>query len=299
MPARPLRIQSRVCSGNSFPFILLMPGDQMYKGGLILLINLIIILSGCTPLQIASMAGQTLVRTAVTLEEQNQIRKEKNHNIAVANYNVGVEYYRHGDFEKALERLSKAQQADPDYIPIYSALGLVYQRLEEPENAENNFEKAIILNDSDSEALNNYGQFLCSSDREEASIEYFMKAVSNPFYKTPEIPYTNAGLCARKSQQPESAIEFFNKALSLNPGIPAALLEMSEISYDGGNFPAARDYLRRYLEVARHTARSLWLGIRIEIELGDMDALSSYALLLRNDFPETEEAELLRISGIR
>jgi type IV pilus assembly protein PilF len=271
----------------------------MHKSGSIYLLFSIYSLSGCSPLSIASMAGQTLVRTAVTLEEQNQVKKEMNHNIAIANYNVGVEYLRQGDNEKALERLSKAQEADPGYVPIYNALGLVYQRLEEPVNAEENFEKAIKLDDTDSDALNNYGQFLCNSGRAAQANEFFMKAASNPLYKTPEIPYTNAGLCAMNNKQQETAAEYFNKALSLNPGVPAALLQMCEISYDKGNYPAARDYLRRYLEGARHTAKSLWLGIRIELELGDKDALSSYALLLRNDFSETEEAELLRVSGIR
>ena len=245
------------------------------------------------------MAGQTIVRTAVTAHEQNVEKAEQNHAIAIANYNVGVEYLREGDYEKALERLNKAQEADPAYVPIYNALGLAFQRLEQPENAEKNFKRALTLDDSDSDTLNNYGQFLCNSGREAQADEYFMKAAANPFYKTPEIPYTNAGLCVMKNLQRDTAAEYFSKALSLNPEVPAALLQMSEISYDKGNFPAARDYLKRFLEVSRHTARSLWLGIRIEIELGDMDALSSYALLLRNDFADTEEAELLRISGIR
>jgi len=35
------------------------------------------------------------------------------------------------------------------------------------------------------------------------------------------------------------------------------------------------------------------LGIRIERELGDKNAVSSYELLLRNQFSESEEAKLL------
>jgi type IV pilus assembly protein PilF len=51
--------------------------------------------------------------------------------------------------------------------------------------------------------------------------------------------------------------------------------------------------LQRYLEVGAHTAQSLWLGIRIERELGDRDALASYSLQLEKSYPDSEEARLL------
>ena len=60
----------------------------------------------------------------------------------------------------------------------------------------------------------------------------------------------------------------------------------------------ARGFLSRYLDANRHTPKSLWLGIRIETELGDKNAVSSYALLLRNQYTDSEEAELLSQSGI-
>lgn len=271
----------------------------MDKSGLILCLFAINLTSACTPLTIASMAGQTLVKTAVTAHEENKIKAEKNREIAVANYNVGVEYIRQGNYDKALDRLTRAKDADPGYIPVYNALGVTYQNLDEPDNAEDSFQKALKLDAEDPDTLNNYGQFLCRADRAEEADKYFMKAASDPLYQSPEIPFTNAGTCAQMNEQQDKAAEYFSKALSLNPRIPAALLQMSEISFDKDNYSAARNYLKRYLEVARHTSRSLWLGIRIEHELGDKNAVSSYALLLRNDFPGTEEAKLLKESGFR
>jgi type IV pilus assembly protein PilF len=68
---------------------------------------------------------------------------------------------------------------------------------------------------------------------------------------------------------------------------------MSVISYDVARYLPARAYLQRYLEIGRHTPQSLWLGIRIERELGDKDALASYTLQLENGFPDSTEAGLL------
>jgi type IV pilus assembly protein PilF len=41
-------------------------------------------------------------------------------------------------------------------------------------------------------------------------------------------------------------------------------------------------------------AESLWLGVRIENALGDTSAAGGYALKLRNNFPNSREAESLR-----
>ncbi|HBF06601.1 MAG TPA: type IV pilus biogenesis/stability protein PilW, partial [Gammaproteobacteria bacterium] len=51
---------------------------------------------------------------------------------------------------------------------------------------------------------------------------------------------------------------------------------------------AAR-YLREYSSIARHTPRSLWLGIQIERVNGDADAMASYVLALRNLYPKSPE----------
>ena len=74
---------------------------------------------------------------------------------------------------------------------------------------------------------------------------------------------------------------------------------MCEISFKLPNHLSARGYLQRYQQVARHTAKSLWLGIQIEQELGDKDAVSSYVLQLKNNFPDSQEAMQLHESRIQ
>ena len=146
---------------------------------------------------------------------------------------------------------------------------------------------------------NNYGQFLCGQDREEEADKYFLAAAENPLYDAREIPYANIGTCARRHGQPDKAAEYFTKALSLNPNIPTVLFSMSEISYDRRDYPGADGYLDRYIGIKGQSPGTLWLGIRIKRELGDKDKVSSYALLLRNKYPDSEEAKLLEESGIR
>ena len=68
---------------------------------------------------------------------------------------------------------------------------------------------------------------------------------------------------------------------------------MGEVSYRQGQYLKARGYLARYSEVAKHNARSLWLGVRVERQLGDADAVGSYSVALKGRFPESEETRLL------
>jgi type IV pilus assembly protein PilF len=223
----------------------------------------------------------------------------RSNDVAEANLNLGIAYMQRGDYEKALDKLNKALAADTHHTPTYNALGLLYQKLGKPEEAEQYFKQALSINKNDAHTLNNYGQFLCANGRYEESQEAFLKAAANPLYELPEIPITNAGTCALENNQPDQAEQYFRNALEKNPRVAVALIQMCQISYDQGNYLSARGYLQRYLEVAKHTSQSLWLGIQIEQKLGDKNTLSSYALLLKNNFPNSNEAELLRESGIK
>jgi type IV pilus assembly protein PilF len=216
-----------------------------------------------------------------------------------ANINLGVEYMRQGSYEKALERLERARQMDPGYHGTYNVLGMLYQQLGERETAERNFKRALSLNSSDPVTLNNYGQFLCSTGRRTEAETLFLRAATNPLYETPGIAYYNAGSCAALDGNIAAAENYYRRALELNPLMPEALIRMAEVSVESKNYLSGRGYLQRYLGVAKHTAKSLWLGIQIERELGDADTVSSYALLLRKNFPDSREAQMLENSGVR
>lgn len=262
-----------------------------------------LMLSGCTTLSAVTMAGSVFNRIMESSDTQPYIddtRPVVNVNeVAVSNLNLGIEYMQLGKYEMALGRLQRAREVRPDYAPIYNVFGLLYQRMGQPKEAEQYFLQALKLDKDNPSTLNNYGQFLCSLDRVEEAEKQFLAAAENPLYDAREIPYANLGTCAHRHGQSDRAAEYFTRALSLNPKIPPALFSMSEINYDRKDYLAARDYLNRYISFKGQSPGALWLGIRIERELGDKNKVSSYALLLRNKYPDSEEAKLLNESGIR
>ena len=271
---------------------------------LIFIIFVLLATQGCGPMAAIGAVGNTVTNAAYNKEER-RLRSgyispgQRSAEIADANLYLGVEYMQQGHYDKALEKLNRANTAKSDSAPVHNALGLLHQYMDDNEAAERYFKRAISLKPTDSSSFNNYGLFLCQNQRFDEAEEFFLMAANNPLYDTPEIAITNAGICALSNNQSERAENYFRAALNKNPGVAAALIQMVEFSYNQDNYQSARMYLKRYLEVSRHTAKSLWLGIRIEQELGDMNAVSSYALLLRNIFPGTKEAELLSESGAR
>jgi type IV pilus assembly protein PilF len=213
--------------------------------------------------------------------------------VAAVNLNLGIEYLRLGNYEKALSKLENAREADENYPPTYNTLGILYQRLGDKVRAEDNYQHALRLNSSDPSTLNNYGRFLCQERRFDEAEAAFLKAAQNPLYQTPEIALSNAGTCAMAHGNLDIAEKYFRSALEKNPRVAVALLQMAQISYTNASYLSARAYLQRYLEIGKHTAKTLWLGINIERELGDKNLLASYELLLKNKFPQSKEASLL------
>jgi len=203
-------------------------------------------------------------------------------------------YFELGNIGVALEEVKEALRADPNYSPAHNVAGLVYSQLKEDALAEQSYQRALSLSPGDYDANNNYGEFLCQRKREEESIRYFLAAVRNPLYPNPDRSYVNAGVCSRRRGDMAGAENYFLMALKVRPNQAQALYQMSEITYARRDYGAAKNYLNRLTNVAPATAEVLWLGVRVERRLGDGNSEASYALQLRNKFPNSREAQALR-----
>jgi len=210
---------------------------------------------------------------------------------AEINTQLGIEYMRQGMYEASLEKLEKALRQDPSLPVAHSSIAILYEQLGETELADKHYRKAYNLNPKDPMVLNNYGQYLCRNGRLDEADEMFRKALQDPLYRYPEMILTNAGLCADKRPDIELAEKYFRQALQKNPSFQPALRQMVRTSFARQQYLATRAYLQRLQELAPLTPEFLWIGVRAESALGDQNASSSYALLLKNQFPESEQAQ--------
>ena len=65
--------------------------------------------------------------------------------------------------------------------------------------AEADFQKALKIAPRNPDVNNNYGWFLCNIGQPRQSIQYFLNALKDPLYDTPDVAYANAGACAMKA----------------------------------------------------------------------------------------------------
>lgn len=207
---------------------------------------------------------------------------------------LGIAYMREGQYAVALRKLKQGLEADPKSAEAHNVIALLYERLGELHLAQEHYARAVQLEPENPFVRNAWGSFLCQQKKYAEAEEQFKRAVQNPLYPTPWVATTNAGLCARRAGDSAKAEQYFRQALSVNARFPVALHQMAELSYEQDNYLSSRAYLQRYLAVADHTARTLWLAVRIEDRLGDQNAVASHKMLLRAKFPDAPEVQLLR-----
>lgn len=243
---------------------------------------LLLMFAGCA--NIGPDAASYAPKTAV---DSNELARARIHT------ELAAAYLELGNYGVALEEAGEALKADPNFVPAFGVLGLVYMELRDDKAAETSFQRALRLSPLDSDINNNYGWFLCQRKREKESIKYFLAALRNPLYATPDKSWANAGTCARQAGDLAAADDYFQKALKLRPTQPQALLQMADMAYKRRSYPEAKAFLARMQRDAEATPELLWLALRVERALGDRNAEASLGFQLRKNFPESREARAL------
>lgn len=223
----------------------------------------------------------------------NTARDKASQKASSVNTELGIYYMREGDNAQAMNKLTKALKQNSMNPDANNAIALLYARLGEVQDADEHFRKAVKIEPKNSAFHVSYGAFLCERSHLVEAEKHFLEALKNPLYTKYEIAYTNAGNCALRGGNQDKAEEYFRGALKVNPRFPPALYQMAKLNVAKKNYLSGRAYLQRYTEVAPPSAKTLWLSIRVEKELGDKNAVSSQAMLLKNQFPDSGEVKEL------
>ena len=213
----------------------------------------------------------------------------QNEKASAINVQLGFGYMQQNNFEQANQKLLKALRQNPKSATAHNAYAILQDRLLEKDVAEKHYKIATELDPGDSLAANNYGTFLCLNGREAESEKYFLLALKNPLYKTPEYAYTNAARCQLRIGEKAKAKTYLRKALALKSDFGNALIEMATLEIDSANFTAAKQYVDRFHLVDRPTARSLWLAIRSELGVDGTNNVEELGQQLESEFPNSDE----------
>lgn len=240
--------------------------------------------TGCVVEETTNGAGKAV--PSVTSEDRAEARQS-----ALKDYaSLATGYLQEGKREHALRAIKRGQEIDKNDAGLLNALALYYYTDNEYKLADETYRRAIRSNPKDTASLLNYGAFLYEQKRYSEACSVLKKAVDDPLYVNRHLAFMNYGICLRELKQYAEAEQAFKRSLANNARNHRVLLEMAELKFQQGEFPQARQYFETYgKRVTQQSPRSAWLGVRLMYALGEYDQSESYALFLRNQFPNSAE----------
>ena len=206
------------------------------------------------------------------------------------NAELGAEYLQRGELEQAREKLLKALEQDDNNALAHVTYAQLQARVEEPASAQVHFKRALQLEPDEAEHRNSYGIYLCQVEQYDEAKKQFRTAADNAYYRTPEFALDNAGLCMLDAERLSDAEEFLREALRVNPQFANAYLHMADLMHRRQRLTVADAYYQRFATYGRESAESLWLGLKIKRDAGQLKTAEQYASRLLNQFPASEEA---------
>jgi type IV pilus assembly protein PilF len=235
-------------------------------------ISILFALSGCVTTQTGGF------------EEKKDPKKAVEYSIQAARG-----YIQQGNWEAAKRHLKTALKIDDHDADVHETMAQVFWQTGEFEQADLHFRRAISLK-ADARIRNNYAAFLYDRKRYAEAEDELEKVAEDLLYDHRADAFVNLGRVRIKLKKYAAAKDVLERAALMERGNLVVAFQLAEVYYQLGDYPKAQSYYDGYRKsVNGQTAASLWLGIRLAEKFGDHDAVASYALALKNLYPQSEE----------
>lgn len=243
---------------------------------------------GCTT------TTKTTSSTLTTSSPNQKSAKERRQDALASYVQVALGYIGQGNRDQARLNLLRALEIDGRSAAAHNGMALLYQLEKDPRHAEEHFRKALRYDSGFTQARNNFGVFLATQKRYREAFDQFEIAARDVNYNLRPQVFVSLGVMAEKLERPEVARDAWERAIALDPALPAPYLELAEYHFERKDYPLAKRLLDAHGQLAKPSARSLWLEIRVEDAFGNSDGVASKGLALRKLFPYAEETVAYR-----
>jgi len=204
---------------------------------------------------------------------------------------LAAAYFGRGQNSTALDEVKQALHARPDLPDAYNLRGLIYASMGEVALAEDSFRHALQLAPRDTDAMHNYGWFLCQQRRYADAEAQFNAALAVPNYREVTRTLLTMGVCQARNNQWAEAEKTLQRSYELDPANPTTAMNLAEVLFRRGEYERARFYVRRVNGNDQLvSAQTLWLAARIENKLGQAAQVRALGTQLVNRFPQSAEA---------
>ncbi|MEY2952350.1 MAG: hypothetical protein RLZZ401_437 [Pseudomonadota bacterium] len=221
-----------------------------------------------------------------TDSDESEVRKRARPRLELA-----LGYFEQGQVRVALDEVKQALQQDPAYAEAYNLRGMIYMRLDDMRLAEDSFRQAMALNARDGNTLHNYGWLLCTQGRHADAISLFSQAMTLPGYREGARTLMALGLCQARAGFMADAEASLVKSYALDPVNPVTGYNLTRLLFQRGDNVRAQFYIRRLNNSEYANAESLWLGIKVERKIGNLDAMRQLGDQMNKRFAQSREAQ--------
>jgi len=206
-------------------------------------------------------------------------------------------YFEENQTEAALQEARAALQIDPAFAQAFSLIGLIHQRANAPDLAQQSFEQALRLASQKpatpadlAQVQHNYGWFLCQQNRWDAAQSQLTQAIAQPGYRQAGKSWMALGLCQLRASQNTQARRSFDAVLTLEPANPVARYQLAVLAWQNAETQLAQSTLLPLNSSPQASAESLWLGIQLAQALVQPQELQRLAQQLTQSFPNSSQA---------
>lgn len=177
--------------------------------------------------------------------------------------NKGVEAIRNGDYDTAIELLTRARHLTPEFTAVHGNLGVAYRMSGDVDQALNVYRQALEYEARDPSVLNNLARLLSSLGREDEAHAALQAA--NLRDATPFLLITRGDLEAQAGN-PREALKLYKKARRADPDLADPWVAMARVQLSLGETRAAQRSVRRAVKVDPAHAEARELAERLGIE---------------------------------
>jgi len=166
---------------------------------------------------------------------------------ARAHNNLGITYFKMGEFASARDTFLAALELEPDNIFARNNLGLTYLRLGERAKAEENFRR-VLTRDPLNLAANFYMGFSYFSAGEMERARRFYREVNDINPSLPQVNFALGSVMVRLEQWDE-AVDYFQKTIALDGGYFKAHVSLGGVYSRKGMYGEAEEILLRAINL--------------------------------------------------
>ncbi|MDP8235665.1 MAG: tetratricopeptide repeat protein [Candidatus Erginobacter occultus] len=161
--------------------------------------------------------------------------------------NLGITYFKMGEFKSARDTLLQALKLQPDNIFARNNLGLTYLKLGERDRAEESF-RMVLRRDPFNLAANFYLGFSYFSAGELERAQRFYREADGINPSLPQVNFALGSVMVRMDRWDE-AIDYFQKTIALDGGFYRAYVSLGGVYNRKGMYEEAEKILIQAIEL--------------------------------------------------